>query len=809
MEDDSSHITRESQIRSGIIDDSEIVPAKYSKFERSKGSYLNGLFCLCYPGPIEFSPASSKSTPPSVSVVSFEPLCNTGGDVDLPLGVDSGVSTQTGFLPLSNVTISSEAIIETSQNVEENDVQEPQLQTEETGLLPRSNVATSSGTIVETSENAEENLPEPLLRPGETENPVNLATSLLAPNIPYFFQDDKDSKECGSSYPGPEWNAVTVTDSDTGLAKKESSRLSVSRSVEQVCEISKIGISEVRKILKLHVEKLDYLIEYEKLFQAKKYLDSLTKLIQYNNEYWSGFLKHLQTFRKSAGGSEVCYGAVGEVECTNILQVLDETAARICVSPIRSTIEASGEELSKYETLVIKVKMVLQNLSFFHLEHLKIGCLGGTHPSGSGRETPAASGTAQATTVSQNSPATFCGTTSQMEMPCRDTSDELYGVRIPSARDGAEAAVTGSPCMMTSNAVLVMLLRGDQQGSFVHEHLATMDSDCGVELEHEASLCIVECENEETSETRQPKQKYSGTLAPSSLRILSKKAGNNRGQKKTRHSGISKMGSKMLHSLMHHSSYKPRYRHRKVAPEDADSWTREKTKYLDLWYRIEKNNSISMKVRGKLPCALFEVLAILNETDLAGNWAPMFKSAKKEHQMTRASQLVRQVFDYPLIGQMESIMYCFGVDALVECGCVMIFCQCPPDTQLNYLGFPLPRKGKMSRVQSATLCFLLFPVSGGKQTTLELYSNFAHGLRFAPTKLVAYVVKKVTRGVFVSIAKQARMFDSSVYAKRVKDNPGFYNWIRDTISDFCGGGDEAHRAIDTASLASFDINDYD
>lgn len=232
-------------------------------------------------------------------------------------------------------------------------------------------------------------------------------------------------------------------------------------------------------------------------------------------------------------------------------------------------------------------------------------------------------------------------------------------------------------------------------------------------------------------------------------------------------------------------------------------------KYLDLCYRVEKDTSVSIKVRGKLPCPLFQVLSILNESDLAGNWAPMFKSAEKVHVYSRASQLIRQVFDYPILGAKETIMYSFGINALEECGAVLICCRSPPEGATEFMGRPIPRKGKITRIQSANLVFLLYPISEGKQTTLELYGNFYHGLRYVPMRLITYVVKKVVRGMFVSIAKQCQHFATSPYKQRVDDNPEFYCWMRGCIEDFVAG-DTAHhfRQLESISLCSFNYEEF-
>ncbi|CDJ44764.1 Chromosome III, complete sequence, related [Eimeria tenella] len=249
---------------------------------------------------------------------------------------------------------------------------------------------------------------------------------------------------------------------------------------------------------------------------------------------------------------------------------------------------------------------------------------------------------------------------------------------------------------------------------------------------------------------------------------------------------------------------------------DEEGWIREKGKYLDLCYRVERESCVSMKVRGKLPCALFAVLAILNESDLAGNWAPMFKSAELVTSYSRASQLLLQTFDYPLLGLKETVLFSFGVNALEECGAVIIFCCSPPEpaaaaaaaaAAASFLGRPLPPKGKLPRAQSADLVFLLYPLSGGSQTTLELYGAFHHGLRFVPQRLVTFVLKKVVRGMFVQIARQCQNFNNSPYRERVNNNPTFYSWMKDCIDDYLQA-DHQLKQLESISLCSFNYEDF-
>ncbi|KAL8427121.1 hypothetical protein Efla_001402 [Eimeria flavescens] len=223
------------------------------------------------------------------------------------------------------------------------------------------------------------------------------------------------------------------------------------------------------------------------------------------------------------------------------------------------------------------------------------------------------------------------------------------------------------------------------------------------------------------------------------------------------------------------------------ASSDEEGWVREKGKYLDLSYRVEKDTAVSIKV-----------LSILNESDLAGNWAPMFKSAEKVYVYSRASQLIRQIFDYPVLGAKETIMFSFGVNALEECGAVIICCRSPPEDATEFMGKAIPKRGKVPRIQSANLVFLLYPISEGRQTTLELYGCFSHGLRYVPTRIITYVVKKV-----------CQHFSTSIYKQRIEENPEFYCWMRDCIEDFVAGDAAPHfKQLESISLCSFNYEEF-
>ena len=94
---------------------------------------------------------------------------------------------------------------------------------------------------------------------------------------------------------------------------------------------------------------------------------------------------------------------------------------------------------------------------------------------------------------------------------------------------------------------------------------------------------------------------------------------------------------------------------------------------------------------------------------------------------------------------------------------------------------------------------------------MELYANFAHGLRFVPMKVITFVVKKIARGTYASIARNCQYFEKSVYKERVDRNPELYQWVEQMIANYFEFVD-AHENIpfghDVCSLASFDCDQF-
>ncbi|CRG96659.1 conserved Plasmodium protein, unknown function [Plasmodium gallinaceum] len=285
--------------------------------------------------------------------------------------------------------------------------------------------------------------------------------------------------------------------------------------------------------------------------------------------------------------------------------------------------------------------------------------------------------------------------------------------------------------------------------------------------------------------------------------------------------------------------YSKRFKNFRKMKQNREGWIKENDKYLDLWHRVDNENNISVHVRAKLPYEVNRILSILNETELSVNWAPFLTSAKKIKHLSRASAIITQLYEYPIIGKKESLMYCLGANSLEELGCIILCCKAPPEldkdilfyknmcdkikinnyeeiikvkdvstklkksykevTFFNYkLPDPIP---KIDRQRAANLCFLLYPLNNGKSTVLELFLHFENEFKYTPIKMVTYFIKKIVKNMYENIIKSCKNYEN-IYSDFLRRNSEFYVWLDDQIKKFLKSKRDA-KLIDSISLESY------
>lgn len=232
---------------------------------------------------------------------------------------------------------------------------------------------------------------------------------------------------------------------------------------------------------------------------------------------------------------------------------------------------------------------------------------------------------------------------------------------------------------------------------------------------------------------------------------------------------------------------------RQQSQQQQTAWTEDTQKGLMMAHRVNNNGTISVRIKAKIRIPLFQVLAILYETQLYDKWVPYCKKCNRIMDLTKASMIVQQLCEYPWpIKQKENLSYCFGVDGLDDFGSVIITSYGLSEEATNFLGYPLPPPTKkIPRVPSSSFLFLLSPFDAGRTTQLELYASIdpaVNTLRSVILPIVKVIVLRSIKGFFHKIGHLATHFESAGYAAQVKANPVVYEWIQRRIHENVSAG---------------------
>lgn len=221
-----------------------------------------------------------------------------------------------------------------------------------------------------------------------------------------------------------------------------------------------------------------------------------------------------------------------------------------------------------------------------------------------------------------------------------------------------------------------------------------------------------------------------------------------------------------------------------------DGWNVEYSKGVSLSYKIDSSQngqlSINVVIKSEINCKLLNLLTILNEVELSNMWVPYMSYSKCFYNFSRVSKLVQQIYDLPWpIGQRENIMFCFGVDTLREHDCIMISCGDPQSSSNQFFGVKIPDPPpKVPREKCSYLLFILTPSEHDKDfTTLEMFSSFCV-TKYVPIKLTSFLIKRMTKKMYVDIASLASNLSGSPYEAAYNSNLQLYSWLDMKLSQY-------------------------
>jgi hypothetical protein len=192
--------------------------------------------------------------------------------------------------------------------------------------------------------------------------------------------------------------------------------------------------------------------------------------------------------------------------------------------------------------------------------------------------------------------------------------------------------------------------------------------------------------------------------------------------------------------------------------------------------------TVTIKSEGELDVSVFQLLSLLYETDLYPTWVPFCRRARTIAELSRARKLIYEFFSLPLVADREMVLYCYGVNALLEQGTLIVVAQSVLEDQFRGVEVPPPQAG-LVRAQVKFLGGLIRPLTRSR-THFQLITNFDPILRRVPYGVINWGSRKLATKLFKSIAHQATKFAGSEHERRVMANPPFYQLVRSSLEEF-------------------------
>eukprot|EP00004_Rigifila_ramosa_P018451 TRINITY_DN4593_c0_g1_i3.p1 TRINITY_DN4593_c0_g1~~TRINITY_DN4593_c0_g1_i3.p1 ORF type:complete len:433 (+),score=122.31 TRINITY_DN4593_c0_g1_i3:170-1300(+) len=183
---------------------------------------------------------------------------------------------------------------------------------------------------------------------------------------------------------------------------------------------------------------------------------------------------------------------------------------------------------------------------------------------------------------------------------------------------------------------------------------------------------------------------------------------------------------------------------------------------------------------------LFDTIAVINETDLFNTWLPFCTKSLRLKQISNTEQLIYFNNTVPL-NPRDAVLQAYSVDAL-ERRAVVIMGQ----SVTSFPGIEMPPIDGWigaDRMFFHAMKFLVEPVN---DTTTRIVWIANLDLKSPlPQTLLNFILRKVACFFLVFLGKMAKSIgeegETNVYRIRIKNNPLFYQWLKNRIDRMNSG----------------------
>eukprot|EP00475_Leptophrys_vorax_P012256 TRINITY_DN18670_c0_g2_i1.p1 TRINITY_DN18670_c0_g2~~TRINITY_DN18670_c0_g2_i1.p1 ORF type:complete len:265 (-),score=84.72 TRINITY_DN18670_c0_g2_i1:65-859(-) len=178
-------------------------------------------------------------------------------------------------------------------------------------------------------------------------------------------------------------------------------------------------------------------------------------------------------------------------------------------------------------------------------------------------------------------------------------------------------------------------------------------------------------------------------------------------------------------------------------------------------------STYSFKISALVRAPLFNLIAVVYEVDLYGNWMPRLKYARELALLSKFQKIVQlEINSVWPIANRDSVIEGFGVDFTQEDALLVVIQSVGDYVQVEV---PEPEES----VVRATLNIGAFYIKyiSEEETQIYMILNFDPKLPVIPDWVLNFATGQVLQWIFYFMEKAAKFDDSSPYAEKIRTNP--------------------------------------
>eukprot|EP00388_Colpodella_angusta_P004359 GDKJ01014451.1.p1 GENE.GDKJ01014451.1~~GDKJ01014451.1.p1 ORF type:complete len:860 (+),score=235.72 GDKJ01014451.1:14-2593(+) len=211
-------------------------------------------------------------------------------------------------------------------------------------------------------------------------------------------------------------------------------------------------------------------------------------------------------------------------------------------------------------------------------------------------------------------------------------------------------------------------------------------------------------------------------------------------------------------------------------------WSVTKHAHHYSFMKVQPNNQMIFRCEGAVDEPIFNIMAILNESDLHHKWVPYASKTELTHQVSRVTQIGFHEYSLPWpLTNRATYTYAFGIDMMdEEEECVLVVAHGIPQALSSFLEYKLPAY-KAVQMKLEAFAFTLTPGETPNRSYITFIASLDPQIDIMPQFIMNASMKLLTNGMFTNILQQAANFSKTEYPNRIKTKRNVYAFLEERL----------------------------